>query len=235
MRHLLRWQALRFRFPRAVGPFAFQPDNSITRRFEYPWAFHAVPVGPGMRAVEIGGSLAGLQFVLAAAGVKVINVDPGERAAVGWPVTHASIDRLNQAFGTDVRLCNCFLEEAGLKSESIDLVYSVSTIEHIPVELLPSILDEVYRILVPGGRCVLTIDLFLDLDPFSYETRNITGTNIDVKWLVEQSGLELEQGDRAELYGFPEFDSKVIMGNLFSYQYGTYYPSLAQALVMAKR
>ncbi|MBW3548112.1 MAG: methyltransferase domain-containing protein [Actinobacteria bacterium] len=234
-RHVLRRQALRFTFPRAVGPFGFQPDNSITRRFEYPWAFHAVPLRAGMRAVEIGGSLAGLQFALASAGVKVVNVDPGERATVGWPVNQASINRLNRAFRTDVELRNCFIEEAGLEAESFDLVYSISTIEHIPVTLLASILGEVNRILKPGGRCVLTVDLFLDLEPFSYETRNITGANIDIQWLVEQSGLDLEQGDPAELYGFPEFDPKGIMGNLFSYQYGTYYPSLAQAFVLVKR
>lgn len=233
-RHLVRSQATRFRAPQVVGLFGFQPDNSITRRFEYPWAYHAVPLRPGARAVEIGGSLAGLQFVLAHQGVKVINVDPGERAAHGWPVNHDSIARLNRAFNTDVELRNCYIEEAGLEERSVDLVYSISTIEHIPLELLPSILAEVNRILVPGGRFVLTVDLFLDLEPFSYETVNITGRNVNVRWLVETSGLGLEQGDRAELYGYPEFDPKRIMGNLFSYEYGHYYPSLAQALVLVK-
>jgi SAM-dependent methyltransferase len=233
-RHLVRSPQLRLRFPRMVGAFGFQPDNSNTRRFEYPWAFHAVPVSPGTTVVEIGGSLAGLQFALASEGATVLNVDPGERAAIGWPVDPATIARLNRAFGTDVELRNCFLEEAELPDASVDVVYSISTIEHIPVELLPSILAEVNRILVPGGRFVLTVDLFLDLEPFSDQTRNITGTNVDVRWLVERAGLELEQGDRRELLGYPEFDPKRIMGNLFSYEYGAFYPSLAQALVLVK-
>ena len=234
-RHLLRGQAARFQVPKVVGPFGFQPDNSITRRFEYPWAYHAVPLAPGMRAVEIGGSLAGLQFVLSKEGIRMINVDPGERAARGWPVNQESIGRLNRAFDTDVELRNCYIEEAALDGASVDLVYSISTIEHIPLDLLPSILAEVNRILVPGGRFVLTVDLFLDLEPFSYQTENITGRNVDVRWLVETSGLELEQGDRSELFGYPEFDPKQVMGNLFSYEYGHYYPSLAQALVLVKR
>ena len=233
-RHRLRGQAVRFQVPKVVGPFGFQPDNSITRRFEYPWAYHAVPLTPGMRAVEIGGSLAGLQFVLSKEGIRMINVDPGERAAHGWPVNQESIGRLNRAFDTDVELRNCYIEEAALEGASVDLVYSISTIEHIPLDLLPSILAEVNRILVPGGRFVLTVDLFLDLEPFSYETENITGRNVDVQWLVKTSGLELEQGDPSELYGYPEFDAKKIMGNLFSYEYGHYYPSLAQALVLVK-
>lgn len=233
-RHVLRRQAHRFWFPRLVGPFGFQPDNAITRRFEYPWAFHAVSVSPGMRALEIGGSLAGLQFVLAKSGVKVVNVDPGEQAAMGWPVSPETIARLNRAFGTDVELRNAFLEQAGLEAASFDLVYSISTIEHIPPSSLPSLMAEVNRLLVPGGHFVVTVDLFLDLAPFSYETENIAGRNIDVRWLVEKSGLELVQGERSELLGFPEFDPKRILGQLFSLQYGVFYPAVAQALVLRK-
>lgn len=233
-RHAIRWQSARFRAPKVVGPFGFQPDNSNIRRFEYPWAYHAVPVRPGMRAVEIGGSLAGLQFVLAREGATVVNVDPGERAAHGWPVNQESIGRLNRAFDTDVELRNCYMDEAGLDDESVDVVYSISTIEHIPLALIPPLLAEVRRVLVPGGRFVLTVDLFLDLEPFSYQTENITGRNVDIRWLVETSALRLEQGDRSELYGFADFDPKRVMGNLFSYEYGHYYPSLAQALVLVK-
>lgn len=233
-RHVLRRPRLRALAPRLVGPFGFQPDNAITRSFEYPWAFHAVPVRPGLRALEIGGSLAGLQFALAKSGVSVVNVDPGEKAVMGWPVNQDSIGRLNRAFGTDVELRNAFLEEAGLPAASFDLVYSISTIEHIPPDALPSLMAEVNRLLVPGGHFVLTVDLFLDLAPFSYETENIAGRNIDVKWLVDASGLELVQGDPAELYGYPEFDPKQVLGRLFSYQYGIFYPAVAQALVLRK-
>lgn len=233
-RHALRRQRLRFFLPRLVGPFGFQPDNAITRRFEYPWAFHAVPVRAGMRALEIGGSLAGLQFALAQTGLSVVNVDPGEKATMGWPVNQRSIARLNRAFGTDVELRSSFLEEAGLPPGSFDLVYSISTIEHIPPEALPSLMAEVNRLLVPGGHLVLTVDLFLDLAPFSYETENIAGRNIDIHGLVEATGLELVQGDRSELLGYPEFDAKRVMGKLFSYQYGVYYPAVAQALVLRK-
>lgn len=233
-RHVLRRQEWRFRLPRLVGPFGFQPDNAATRRFEYPWAFHAVPPRPGMRALEIGGSLAGLQFVLAKTGLRVVNVDPGEQAVMGWPVNADSIGRLNRAFGTDVELRNAFLEQAGLPAESFDLVYSISTIEHIPPEALPSLMAEANRLLVPGGHFVLTVDLFLDLEPFSYRAENVAGRNIDIRWLVEAAGLELVQGDRSELFGYPDFDPKRILGNLFEYQYGVYYPAVAQALVLRK-
>src|SRR6478672_309234 len=57
-------------------PFAFQ-TNSTTRTFEYPWAFEHL-AKPGLRILEIGGGLSGLQFVLGKSGCHVVNIDPGQ-------------------------------------------------------------------------------------------------------------------------------------------------------------
>ena len=70
------------------GPFTIQ-DNNTTRRAEYPWAYFATPLEPGLQVLELGGSLAGFQFVLDRAGCRVTNVDPGnESHGRGWPVDH---------------------------------------------------------------------------------------------------------------------------------------------------
>ncbi len=58
----------------AAGFFGAEP-NSTTRRVEYPWAFHASEPVAGTRVVDVGGGLAGLQFVLDRAGADVVNVD----------------------------------------------------------------------------------------------------------------------------------------------------------------
>ena len=77
---------MRWRVPWMVGPFAFQ-DNNTSREFEYPWAFHSVSIHRGIRVVDVGGSLAGFQFVLARTGADVLNIDPGEHSSgLGWPV-----------------------------------------------------------------------------------------------------------------------------------------------------
>ena len=60
-RDLPIWMEARWR-----GPFGWQPNNSI-RVFEYPWAYHVIHHrGRGLRVLEVGGGLSGLQFVLAA-------------------------------------------------------------------------------------------------------------------------------------------------------------------------
>lgn len=221
--------------PRLRGMFGFQPHNNRTRVFEYPWAFFATEVKPGMLAVDIGGSLGGFQFVLSRLGLDVTNVDPGEGAAMGWTVDAASIQRLNRAFGTNVRLCRTMLADAALESERYDRVFCLSTLEHVPPAEIPLLVTEIRRILKPGGKCVLTVDLFLDLYPFTDRELNRHGTNINIASLVESSGMELEVGDRSELLGFPEFRPANIQSQLDDFLFGDIAPCVAQSLVLARR
>lgn len=221
---------------RRAGPFSFQPNNS-TRTWEYPWAYFAVPVVPALRLVEVGGALSGLQFVLARAGATVVNVDPfvdygttGEYAAVD-PAER--LRDLNELFGTAVELRRCTLAEAGLPAGSVDVVYCISTIEHLSAAARTSTVGEIGRVLRPGGRTVLTVDLFLDLQPFTTRTDNRWGTNIDVHALVAESGLGLVEGTPAELLGYPEFDADTVQSNVSDYLVGD-YPGLAQCLVLQK-
>ena len=231
---ILRRPDVRWLLPRVTGPFGFQV-NSTTRRFEYPWAFHVAPVTTGNRVVEIGGSLAGLQFVLARSGARVVNIDPGEAASThGWPVGTARIARLNRAFGTDVQVIEATLQQARLPTDSIDTVYSISTIEHIPVTELQSLMKDIARILRPGGLCVLTLDLFLNLWPFSDLASNEWGTNVSVKSVVDFSGLSLVVGRRSELFGYAEFRLREILAHIEDFLIGSAYPVLTQCLVLRK-
>ncbi len=219
--------------PRTRGMFAFQPNNT-TRAFEYPWAYNAVAPAPGLRVVEIGGSLSGFQFVLERCGANVINVDPGEAAhGRGWPVDEHSIARLNRMFGTNIELRNTFLQNADIPDAHADRVVSVSTIEHIPETELPDVMAHVARILKPGGLFIATVDLFLNIRPFTSRTSNEYGANISAADLIEPHGLELVAGDRAELLGYPEFSADAVLANLENYLLGT-YPALIQTVIARK-
>jgi len=126
------------------------------------------------------------------------------------------------------------LQEARLRADEVDTIYSVSTIEHIPLAEIPSLMQEISRVLKPGGFCVLTVDLFLNLQPFSRRTSNEFGTNVPPWLLVESSGLQLVQGNPSELLGFAEFDEREILAHLDEYLIGSSYPALAQCLVLQK-
>lgn len=219
---------------RLCGPFAIQPGNNSTRRFEYPWAFHAANLSPACNIVELGGSLAGFQFALSQSGYRVVNVDPGLNAeGLGWPVEQASIARLNGWFGTDVRLVSTTLDKAEIPDGSVDVLYSISVLEHLTETELTSVMKHAQRCLRPGGQFIITLDLFLNLSPFTRRDRNQYGTNQDVRWMVEYSGLRLAQGDPAELNGFPAFAPENILIKLEDYLIGS-YPVLTQCIVLEK-
>lgn len=227
-RTLLSWA------PSLRGPFGFQPNNT-TREAEYPWAFHATPIAPGMRVLEIGGGLSGFQFVLDRSGCDVVNVDPGmEARGRGWPCDAASMERLNRAFGTHVTLHNCFLDAAPLADGSFDRVFSISVIEHIPAAELPALMRRAHALLKPGGSFVITLDLFLDLAPFTPRASNEFGANVSVRALAEAVPFELAHGDRSELLGYPEFDASAILARRDSLLVGAYHPVVAQLVVLRK-
>jgi methyltransferase family protein len=216
---------------RERGPFAWQTNNS-TRTFEYPWAYHAVAERPTSAVVvELGGGVAGLQYVLAAEGRRVLNVDPGlEATGVGFELERALHDRVGRALAAPVELVSATLGTAGLPDESVDVVLAVSSLEHFSEDDLAELTVHVPRVLKRSGALVCTVDLFLDTAPFCTAPTNEYGRNIDVAAFLRASGLELEQGEPSELLGFPDFDPDRIQTRLSRYLIG-HYPAMAQCLV----
>ncbi len=220
------WQKIR-------GPFAIQ-GNSTTRTYEYPWAYFTAALDSPKKVVEIGGSLSGFQFVLSREGHEVVNVDPGmEAAGIGWPSDERSIRKLNSWFNTNVTLKNTTISKAGLADNYYDLFFAISVLEHLPEADLREVMEHAYRCLKPGGRFIITLDLFLNLEPFSRRISNEWGKNQNGRWMVEISRMKLVGGDRSQLFGFPEFSVEAILADLEKYYIGT-YPVLAQCIVLEK-
>lgn len=219
---------------RYQGPFAFQANNG-TRVYEYPWAYSAINAhrrGHPLTIVELGGSLAGLQWVLAREGHRVINVDPGLNArGVGWDVNADRHRELSRAFGAPVELRPKTLAQADLENDSADVLLAISTIEHFAPPDLAEFAAHAARVIKPDGVVILTIDLFLDLAPFSSVEHHQYGTNVDVRRLLSDANLELVQGNPKELHGFPEFTPDHVMAGLAGYLVGQPYPALAQCLI----
>ena len=217
-----------------LGAFSLQPNND-TRKFEYPWAIEVADLVPGMKVIDLGGGLAGFQFVLDRLGLKVVNVDPGmEAKGIGWPCNQENIDILNSAFRTNVQLVNSTLLEASLSGE-IDRIFAISVLEHLQPEEIAETCEEVYRLLKPGGLFILTADLFLDLSPFTSRTENSWGRNYPVGKLLEHHGFEVIVGSPDQLYGCKEFVSDKILSALSEYFVGNFYPVLIQCLVFRKK
>src|SRR5664280_708762 len=224
---------LDYRLAKVFGPFGFQ-RNSPTRAHEFPWAYHAIEPKPGLRVLEIGGALAGLQFVLSKEGCEVHNVDPFfDYGSGGYRVDPETRHRqLNRTFKAKATLHRSTLPDAKLDG-AFDVIYSVSALEHIPQEPLEETLAVARQLLSPSGRIVLTVDLFLNLSPFSRRETNQWGSNVAPKWIEKVLGMKLVEGSKAELLGYDEFSSEMILEHLEDYALNPDYPQLAQLMVFA--
>jgi SAM-dependent methyltransferase len=213
------------------GPFSFQP-NSLTRTVEYPWAYFVAPIDPSLRVLEIGGGLSGFQFVLAREGCRVTNVDPMVDYGIGDYTAPSRLHAaMNRVLRTDVLLVPTTLDKAGLSAQSFDRAYCISTIEHLDERARRAVLAEARRLLKPNALFVLTVDLFLNLTPFTTRKSNAFGENVAITELIKEAGMDLEIGTRAELLGFPEFRHEAILAQLEDYFFGA-YPALAQMFVL---
>ncbi len=189
-----------------------------------------------MRVVDIGGGTSGLQFVLDISGIEVVTVDPFVKygSSSEWPDPVGAHSTLNRLFGTNVTLKRSRLSRAGLSDNSFDIAYCISTLEHLQQAEADEIVTETKRILRPGGHFVLTIDLFLNLTPFTTRLENEWGRNIDIASLARRSGMTMICGDPHELCGFAEFSPTAILAGLESYEINESYPQLAQLFVLRK-
>jgi hypothetical protein len=126
------------------------------------------------------------------------------------------------------------LAESELPTKSFDRAYCISTIEHLEWHELCRTVQEASRLLREGGLFVLTIDLFLNLVPFTRRKKNQFGVNISVRDLIAEAGMDRVYGEKSELYGFNEFKADDITTNLERYLVGQDYPSLTQLLILGK-
>ena len=220
---------------RLAGPFAFQSNNS-TRYFEYPWVFDQIDHSRPSKIIDVGAGVTGLQFVMAKAGHTVYCVDPGlaNRDAYGWGSEKVSHQDLNSAFHTSVIPMPTFLEEAEFAHGSIDYVTCVSTLEHVPFDGSVKLLEAAADFLRVGGQLVATVDLFIDLEPFTQRTSNVWGTNLDLgKLFKTEDRFKLVGGDPSQLYGCDGFDAGKIQERCAEFYLGE-YPCMAQCFVLEK-
>ena len=190
------------------GPYAHLPFNSHTRVWEYPWAFHAVSLEAGMVVADIGGGMSGFSISLASTGADVTVVDPN---LDGTPTGQVFNDWCSR-WGVSVQVRRSRMEPNTLSSASYDVIYCLSVVEHILQPLQrAALIRGCYAALKPGGKFVVTLDLHLEIVPFTKRENLPNLVNVPVSEFLEQAPFELRVGEPREIYGHAEFDEQIVL------------------------
>jgi 2-polyprenyl-3-methyl-5-hydroxy-6-metoxy-1,4-benzoquinol methylase len=132
------------------------------RIYEYPWILEKVGRDlKNLKIADLGAGLTPLPIQLAQRGAKIFTVDkyPSEIElatvcqASEWGFFDYSI------FDKNITSLNQLLDESTFETNSFDIWYSVSVVEHMPAEIRRNIFKIMAATLKNNGQLLLTVDL----------------------------------------------------------------------------
>lgn len=110
---------------------------------------------PGSRLIEIGAGEPMIAHLLHRAGYRITVVDPYEGAGNG----PTQVEGFKQQFDGVEFVVELFTKDTqGLQDQAYDGCYSISVIEHIPLEYLGGVFEGVKRFVKPDGLSIHAID-----------------------------------------------------------------------------
>lgn len=122
------------------------------KRWEYPWALERAELRDGAAVLDVGCG---------------DSIFPVYLAQQGHRVHAADIEfdgRLGALHGVPIEYLRADMRALPLADASMDAVFCISVIEHLPPDTARAAMREMRRILRPGARLLLTTDLYRDAD-----------------------------------------------------------------------
>lgn len=137
------------------------PLHTWSRLWEYPYVYNHLQKiqdkrpGGKLQILDFGSGVTFFPFAVAKLGCDVTCADIDPVVAVDIPVAA----KLMQPTLGSVNVALIQNGHIPVESESQDVVYCISVLEHIPN--FESVIDEISRVLKPGGQLILTVDIDL--------------------------------------------------------------------------
>jgi SAM-dependent methyltransferase len=195
------------RYPWSRGMLS-QPAFYAARLWEYPYAILAAELSPGLKVADIGcGMTAFTIYLKDHARCDVTGIDPDVFEAgvkyKGHGVSEEFIQR------TGIRFLRGDMTELPLDDESQDRAYSISVMEHVPPDVRRRGMQEIARILKPGGRAIITVDMSMwfelnrPLELIWESGLNLFGV-ADLRWPTQRFGMFSDdevKGKPADVFG----------------------------------
>lgn len=136
-----------------AAPLGLRTFTNWSKIWEYPWLWHEALARVdwrGKRLVDLGSEISPMPWFLATLGARVTLVEAD-------PQWHPTWQRLRDVLNVDVDWHIVQFEAVPLADGSADVVTSFSVIEHQPNK--SAAVDEVARVLRPGGTFALSFDV----------------------------------------------------------------------------
>ena len=137
------------------------PLHTWSRLWEYPYVYHNIQkiqqqkLAEKLQILDFGSGVTFFPFAVAQLNCDVICADIDPIVAVDIP---KAVQWLQSESGS-VKTALIDNGHIPVESESQDVVYCISVLEHIPNFEL--VIDEIVRVLKPGGQLILTVDIDL--------------------------------------------------------------------------
>jgi len=145
-----------------------------SRRWEYPWAIFNADLQPGMCVLDAGSGGSPFPLYLGMSGFECYAADPSLDLgkpknnrrrrflsflgiAAGWNLLPGAGKRRERSL--PVRYCPESIQELSFHDGFFDRVFCLSVMEHIPKLEWSRCMKQLARIVRPGGRLVLTLDM----------------------------------------------------------------------------
>ncbi|HVG28587.1 MAG TPA: class I SAM-dependent methyltransferase [Pyrinomonadaceae bacterium] len=192
------------RYPWSAGVLG-KPAFYAARLWEYPFALLAAELQPGMSVADIGcGMTAFTIYLKEHARCRVSGVDPD--------IFDEGVKYLAHGVGRD------FIERTGLtvlkgdfdaiplETDSQDRVFSISVMEHVEPDVRRRGIQEIARVLKPGGRAIITVDMSMWFElnrplELVWDSGLTLFDPVDLRWPTRRFGMFSDTKLPADVFG----------------------------------
>ncbi len=176
------------------------------KHWDNPWAISNANLKQGMKVLDCGSGRGVLQFYLASKGVEVHAVDISHNRSKLFkkiqqvlrniniryePDPYIVHRKLNRKYHVNVRFKHESAESLSFPDNFFDRVFCISVIEHMGNGVLIRSIQEIERVLKPGGLLLLTFDFHPLPDPTII---GFTGIEFRKK-VIENCSLKIAQNE----------------------------------------
>lgn len=191
------------RYPWSVGMLG-KPAFYAARLWEYPFAILTADLEPGMKVADIGcGMTAFTIYLKEHSRCDIVGIDPDVFESGTKYYAHG----VSQEFikRTGLKIVRGEFDQIPLPDDSQDRVFCISVMEHVPPDVRRRGMQEISRILKPGGKAILTVDVSMLFElnrplDLIWESGLTLVEPADLRWPVQRFGL-FDSQQPADVFG----------------------------------